>query len=284
MPITQELLTGLGVPEARASKYLPLFEAALPEHGIDKDLRLAHFLAQILHESASLKFVEENLKYSAEGLRKVFSKYYHTDADAAADAYHPERIANRVYANRIGNGAPETGDGYRYRGRGFIQLTGKANYQEFATWVGDDVVAKPDLVSEKYPVHSALHYWSKKKINTAADADDVVEVTRLVNGGKHGLKERTELLAKAKRLLGIEGSPAPVAPKPHGATHKVTASTLNLRSAPVVRDDTKIGLLHEGAEVEVVGSAKEEGWSQVRALVGGAPKTGYVSTKHLAPL
>src|SRR5512135_482328 len=131
MRVTSAILTELGVTAARADRYLPDLQALLPQHGIDTPLRVAHFLAQVLHESGLLRIVEENLNYSAEGLRRVFPKYF-TAAQAQGYARQPQAIANRVYGSRLGNGDEASGDGYRYRGRGLIQLTGKANYRAFA--------------------------------------------------------------------------------------------------------------------------------------------------------
>ncbi len=145
MLVTRELLTRMGASAAHADRHLDALNAAMAVHGIDTELRIAHFLAQVMHESGCLRLTEENLNYSAEGLRRVFRKYYRSDAEAAADARQPERIANRVYASRMGNGPESSGDGYRYRGRGLIQLTGKENYRSFAQWCGADVVANPGL-------------------------------------------------------------------------------------------------------------------------------------------
>ena len=132
MLVTRELLTRMGASAVHADRHLDALNAAMAVHGIDTELRIAHFLAQVMHESGGLRLTEENLNYSAEGLRRVFRKYYRSDAEAAADARQPERIANRVYASRMGNGPESSGDGYRYRGRGLIQLTGKDNYRSFA--------------------------------------------------------------------------------------------------------------------------------------------------------
>jgi putative chitinase len=166
---------------------------------IDTPLRLAHFLAQCAQESGNFKVVFENMNYSAQNLRAVFPRYFPTDALAAEFARKPEMIANRVYddANRtargkLGNTSP--GDGWRYRGRGFIQLTGKNNYAAFNRFVDDDVVANPDLVATKYPLLSAAWFWSINDINRVASRGAtqavVTEVTKIVNGGTHGLQGR----------------------------------------------------------------------------------------------
>jgi len=195
----------MGVSDVDASQYVGALEKLLPKYGIaDTRLRLAHFFAQVLHESGSMRFVSENLNYSAVGLRKMFAKYFPTDREAATFEHQPERIANRVYANRMGNGAEASGDGWRYRGRGLIQLTGKKNYQDFAAWCADpNIVGNPDLVATRYAVHSAVFYWDKNKLNAIADKDDIGRITLRVNGGANGLAHRKELLSKANGLLAM---------------------------------------------------------------------------------
>ena len=179
MLITRELLTRMGATAANADRYLDALNAALAVHGIDSEARIAHFLAQVMHESGHLRLVEENLSYSAEGLRKTFRKYFRTDAEAQAYARQPARIGSRVYGGRMGNGPEATGDGYRYRGRGLIQLTGKANYGSFSDWVGADVVANPDWVAERYAVQSAVYFWEKNDLNALA-ASAAVHVRALM--------------------------------------------------------------------------------------------------------
>ena len=200
-----EMLKEMGVSESDAEQYIHDLEEALPRHGIaDSRLRLAHFFAQVLHESGCMRFDMENLNYSSEALRKVFGKYFTTKADADAYARQPEKIANRVYANRMGNRGETSGDGWRYRGRGLIQLTGRTNYKAFAEWVGDTrIMDEPDLVSSEYAVHSAVFFWEKNNLNRLADNDDVVGLTRKINGGENGLAHRRELLNKANGLLAM---------------------------------------------------------------------------------
>ena len=160
---------------------------------INTPLRLAHFLAQCAHESAEFKARQENLNYSAEGLRKVFPKYF---PDNLADSYarQPEKIASRVYGGRMGNGDEASKEGYKYRGRGYIQLTGKDNYNKFAQAVSDDILNNPDLVASKYPLFSAAWFWNTRSLNQLADegsSDDVVKkITKVVNGGYNGLEDR----------------------------------------------------------------------------------------------
>ena len=168
----------------------------MEKFGIDNPLKLSHFLSQCAHESGNFKFVRENLNYSADGLRKIFPKYFPTIEVANKYARQPEKIANKVYGGRMGNGDEASGDGYRFRGRGFIQLTGKDNYAAFDKFVDDDIMANPDLVSTKYPLTSAAFFFHKNKLWDVCDkghGDDVVlAVTKRVNGGTHGLADRQE--------------------------------------------------------------------------------------------
>ncbi|HSR42552.1 MAG TPA: glycoside hydrolase family 19 protein [Longimicrobiales bacterium] len=200
-----ELLKEMGVSHDDAEQYIDQFEELLPKHGIaDSKTRLAHFFAQILHESGCLRFDTENLNYSSEALRRVFGRHFPTQEEADAYARRPEKIANRVYANRMGNGDEASGDGWKYRGRGLIQLTGRDNYGAFAEWLGDDrILDEPDLVASEYAVHSAVFYWDRNDLNRIADQDDVVAVTKRVNGGVNGLSHRRELLNKANGLLNM---------------------------------------------------------------------------------
>ncbi|MEY4331421.1 MAG: hypothetical protein RLZZ196_159 [Bacteroidota bacterium] len=162
--------------------------------GIDNPLKLSHFLSQCAHESGNFKFVKENLNYSADGLRKIFPKYFPTQEIAEKYARQPEKIANKVYGGRMGNGDEASGDGFKFRGRGYIQLTGKDNYAAFDKFVDDDIMANPDLVATKYPLTSAAFFFHKNKLWDVCDkghGDDIVlAVTKRVNGGVIGLEER----------------------------------------------------------------------------------------------
>ncbi|MBT3047765.1 MAG: glycoside hydrolase family 19 protein [gamma proteobacterium symbiont of Ctena orbiculata] len=195
----------MGVSSTDAEQYIDDLELTLPKYGIaNSKVRLAHFFSQVLHESGCMRYDMENLNYSAKALRAVFGKYFKTKRQAEGYARQPEKIANKVYANRMGNGAESSGDGWRYRGRGLIQLTGKNNYRAFAKWIGDDrIIDDPDLVASEYAVHSAVFYWDKNNLNRIADKDDVVRMTKRINGGTNGLAHRTELLTKAKGLLAM---------------------------------------------------------------------------------
>jgi putative chitinase len=165
--------------------------------------RLAHFLSQVAHESGNFKLVYENLRYSAAGLLKIFPKYFPTQELANRYARQPQYIGNRVYANRMGNGNEASGEGYLFRGRGYLQLTGKSNYQLFSQYVNENCVDNPDLVATKYPMDSALWYFDKNKLWTLCDANTteaVTSVTRRVNGGTHGLADRQ---AKFKTFMSL---------------------------------------------------------------------------------
>ena len=161
---------------------------------INTPLRLAHFLAQCGHESGGFKHTNENLNYSADGLKKIFPKYFAQAGLAESYARQPEKIASRVYGGRMGNGDESTKEGFKFRGRGYIQLTGKSNYSEFDKFVNEDILANPDLVATQYPLLSAAWFFHKNGLNAIADkgADDatVTSVTKRVNGGTIGMAER----------------------------------------------------------------------------------------------
>jgi putative chitinase len=162
--------------------------------GLNSNIRLAHFLSQCAHESGNFKAVSENLNYGAKGLRSIFGKYFKDDATAAAYERKPEKIANRVYGSRMGNGDEASGDGWKFRGRGYIQLTGKDNYTQFDKSVEDDILANPDLVATKYPLMSAAFFFERNNLwkicDGGADKEDVIALTKRINGGTHGLEDR----------------------------------------------------------------------------------------------
>jgi predicted chitinase len=277
MRLEKRVLTGMGVTEARADRYLPDLGELLPEHGIDTPLRIAHFLAQVLHESGLMRVTVENLNYTAQRLREVFPSRF-TPAQAQACGGKPELIGNRVYGGRLGNGPDASGDGFRFRGRGLIQLTGKAIYREFSDWVEDaDVVNSPDLVADRYAAHSAVFYWSQRDLNDLADSDDVRAVTKRVNGGFNGLADRMQLLDRAKSLLRAD-APAAVL---EGATHTVNATQLNLRSEPRVAPATRMATLAQGSLVAKIADATEPGWVRVRVVLNGQLAEGFVKSEFL---
>jgi putative chitinase len=172
---------------------------------INTPLRLAHFLAQCGHESGGFRVTSENLNYSAKGLMGIFKKYFPTEAIANAYQRQPQKIANKVYANRMLNGDEASGDGYKFRGRGYIQLTGKDNYTQFGKAIGEDIPSNPDSVSDKYALLSAAWFWSKNGLNKLADggATDAVvtSITKRVNGGTIGLPDRIKHFKEYYHLL-----------------------------------------------------------------------------------
>lgn len=172
-------------------------------------LRMAHFLSQVAHESGGFKFLTENLNYSAQGLKNTFSKYFKQQGLAEAYARKPELIASRVYADRMGNGGEGSRDGWKFRGRGYLQLTGKNNYKRFSEFIGEDVVANPDLVATKYPLTSAAWFFHVNNINRISDRgandDTIKRVTRAVNGGYNGLDDRRRYFKKYYELINDTG-------------------------------------------------------------------------------
>ncbi len=171
---------------------------------ITNNLRLAHFLSQCGHESGGFKAVSENLNYSADGLKKIFGKYFPGNLNESY-AKQPEKIASRVYGNRMGNGDEASKEGYKFRGRGYIQLTGKANYTKFTQFIGEDCVSNPDLVATKYPLASAAFFFDSNKLWAICDrgADDatITSVTKRVNGGTLGLSDRIKHFKEYYNLL-----------------------------------------------------------------------------------
>ena len=171
---------------------------------ITNNLRLAHFLAQCGHESGGFKAVSENVNYSAAGLKGIFGKYFPGNL-AESYARNPQKIASRVYGGRMGNGPEATGDGYKFRGRGFIQLTGKNNYTQFSKLIGEDCVANPDLVATKYPLASAAFFFDSNKLwaicDKGADNATITAVTKRVNGGTIGLADRIKHFNEYYKLL-----------------------------------------------------------------------------------
>jgi putative chitinase len=172
---------------------------------INTPLRLAHFLAQCGHESGGFRATQENLNYSAKGLNGIFRKYFPTEASAAAYARQPAKIASKVYGGRMGNGPESTGEGYKFRGRGYIQLTGKENYTAFGKSIGEDIISNPDVVASKYALLSAAWFFSKNGLHRMADegsSDQVVtKITKRVNGGTIGLPDRIKHFKEYYKLL-----------------------------------------------------------------------------------
>ena len=199
IPLTAEyLMAATGSNRENAEKFLPFIQGACKAYDITTPKRVAGFLSQIGHESGGLAMLEENLNYKAETLMRVWPKRFPTLEFAQQFARNPQKIANSVYANRMGNGDEASGEGWKYRGRGLKQLTGKDNYRAFSKAIGTDFVASPDLLLE--PVNAALSagwFWSANSLNILADNGDVPGMTKRINGGTIGLEQRQALYAKA---------------------------------------------------------------------------------------
>jgi putative chitinase len=172
---------------------------------INTPLRLAHFLAQCGHESGGFRATQENLNYSAKGLNGIFRKYFPSEAAAASYARNPQKIANKVYASRMGNGNEASGEGFKFRGRGYIQLTGKENYTAFGKAINEDILSNPDKVASTYALLSAAWFFSKNGLHRMADegATDAVvtKITKRVNGGTIGLADRIKHFKEYYHLL-----------------------------------------------------------------------------------
>jgi len=175
----------------------------LPDYELNTPLRVAHFVAQCAHESGNFVFIRENLNYKAASLQKIFAKYFPTAELAAEYANRPEQIANRIYASRMGNGPETSGDGYRFCGRGLIQLTGRDNYTFFAGSLDISVEdASQYLETFEGAAQSACWFWEQNNLNRFADANDVKGLTRAINGGYIGLEDRQSHTEHALHVLG----------------------------------------------------------------------------------
>ena len=184
---------------------IAMIPAVAQKFQIDSALRLAHFLAQCGHESGGFRLTKENLNYSAKGLNGIFKKYFPTLESALPYERKPEKIANKVYGGRMGNGTEASGDGAKFCGRGYIQLTGKDNYTAFGKSIGEDVCANPQVVAEKYALLSAAWFFNKNGLHKMADggASDAVvtSITKRVNGGTIGLPDRIKHFKEYYHLL-----------------------------------------------------------------------------------
>lgn len=188
---SEQLAHALKLTPAKAEEWIDAINETFDRFDINTPERQACFLGQCAHESAGFTALKENLNYSAEGLTKVWPKRF--PSLDAAQPYHrnPEKIANKVYADRMGNGDEDSGEGFKYRGRGLIQLTGKDNYRACGEALGVDLVEDPDQVSSpKYAALSAGWFWDKNKLNQYADANDMTTLTKRINGGTHGMEDR----------------------------------------------------------------------------------------------
>jgi putative chitinase len=179
-------------------------EQLLPDYGIDTEKRIAAFVAQCAHESGEFTMIKENLNYRWETLRRIFPKYFPNDELAKQFAGKPEAIANKVYANRMGNGDEASGDGYRYSGRGLIQLTGKDNYFWFAESIGISAEEASEYMSTfEGAAQSACWFWETNNLNKWADQGDIETLTRKINGGTIGIEDRKKHYAHALHVLGV---------------------------------------------------------------------------------
>ena len=168
-------------------------------------VRAAHFFGQTAHETGGFKLFAENLNYSANGLMKIFKKYFN-DLSALAYARKPEKIANKVYGNRMGNGTEASGDGYKFRGRGALQLTGRSNYEAFAEYLGkSEILLKPEMVANEYAFESAMFFFEKNKLWSICDKGvndaTILKLTKKINGGINGLEHRAVLTKKYYNML-----------------------------------------------------------------------------------
>jgi putative chitinase len=203
MEMTKDQLKQLLPKNPYIDNWYNALSQLLPDYEINTAQRMAAFMAQCAHESGNFMFLQENLNYKAASLRKVFPKYFPDDATAQAYEKKPEKIANRIYANRMGNGPEESGDGWRYRGRGLIQVTGKHNY----TWFAASLEIKPEEAAEymqtfEGAAQSACWFWESNKLNQWADAGDIVTLTKKINGGTIGLEDRIKHYEHALHIFG----------------------------------------------------------------------------------
>lgn len=197
-------LTAMGASNDNATKFIQPFNDIIIKYSINTQLRISHFLSQIFHESTNLTTLHENLNYGKDGLLKTFPKYFPTPDIADQYAKQPQKIANKVYENRLGNGAESTNDGWMYCGRGLLQTTGKINYSNLSKALGVNFVLHPEYLEQpQYASLSAGFFWNSKNLNHFADLDDVIGVTKLINGGTNGLEARKILLEKAKKIFSI---------------------------------------------------------------------------------
>jgi len=188
--------------QANLALYLDALNSTMDANSINTKNRIAGFLAQCCHESGNFSAVVENLNYSSDALHTLYPKYFPSVEVADQYSRQPQKIANHMYANRMGNGDEASGEGWKFRGRGIIQITGKTNYTLCGTSLQLDLVTNPTLLETPLDAtRSAGWYWTLHNINAAADADDIVHMTKIINGGTNGLDNRTKLYNQAKAVL-----------------------------------------------------------------------------------
>jgi len=202
--LTQDQLEDLIPKNPYVEYWYEALSQCLPDYDINTPRRVAAFIAQCSHESGGFKYLSENLNYKAESLMRVWPKYFKDITTAVRYAHNPERIANRAYANRMGNGDEASGDGWRFCGRGLIQLTGKDNYQSFADSIETKLEDIPHyLATFEGAVQSACWFWETNNLNKWADAGDIVTLTKRINGGTLGLDDRMKHYTHALHVLGV---------------------------------------------------------------------------------
>lgn len=285
--ITTEQLKQIIPTNKESDLWFEHIQAILPAYGIDTPKRLAGFLAQASHESSEFRVLEENLNYSAEGLAKTWPTRF-TVASAKPYARKPEKIANSVYANRMGNGNEASGDGWKFRGRGIKQLTGKNNYIQFGKSVGMTAEEAANYCStKKGAVESAAWFWKTNNLNKHADADDITAMTKAINGGLIGLDDRKKRYEMVKKILGD----APVAevkvatPKPATVNKPAVVAKTTVRRGDrgdtVSKIQTALGLFADG----IFGIATElalKEWQGKNSMVADGIATPTVLNKLLA--
>ncbi len=208
MILPGDLVAATGMTIERAGLWAAPINLAAEKYEFESPMRMAMWLAQCGHESSGFRELKEKLKYTTAGLMRAWPKRFPTVASAQPYALQPEKIANKVYANRMGNGPEESGDGWRYCGHGLIQLTGKTNHRACGTALGIDLVAHPELLmTERYAALSAGWFWHDRGLNELSDRGDILAVTKRINGGTKGLDERTVLYHRALAALVHEKPP-----------------------------------------------------------------------------
>ena len=246
----------------------------LPKYGIDTPERVAGFIAQCGHESASFTVLEENLYYRAETLEKLFSKYFSKAGRNAEDyAKKPDKIANVIYANRMGNVSPASGEGYKFRGRGVIQLTGKSNYMNFAASINSahDLDKVVEYVQTKRgALESACWYWNSRNLNAVCDANDIVKMTKLINGGTIGLDDRKKHYEHAIAVLTGKAvhveTKAAAAPTASSTRDSAGSLKVGSRGPKVKKLQTALGISADGVFGPGTATALKE-WQEANGLV-----------------
>jgi putative chitinase len=282
---TKEHLAALIPGNTRVDEWYAALCDILPKYGVTTERRVAHFVSQCAHESNNFRSLEENLNYSEDALNRVFPRYFGASSRSAAEyARNPEKIANYVYMDEfrskqgaLGNTQP--GDGWRFRGRGLKQLTGRSNYTRFAESVGITAEEAADYVAtEKGAIESAAWFWDTNKLNTIADTDDVVAMTKRINGGDIGLADRQQRYARAMQVFGGASLPAaaPVAAST-GSANLTETIRVGSRGETVRAVQAKLGITADG----VFGPGTERAIREWQSA-NGLTADGIVGPKSLA--